>query len=312
MTTALSGKSATGHTHTVADVTDITATAAELNYTTDVTSLIQAQLDSKSGTSHNHSNATSSADGFMSNGDFQKLVGIATSANNYSHPSGDGNLHIPATGASNDGKVLTAGSTAGSLSWASTAGILKSFVSYTASTTVAAASYPTGATQFIAWVYGGGGGGGNNTQANAGFSGDGGQGAKLLRVGTLGGTSLSIVIGTAGTHSGTPGAVIATGSTGGTTTLTPNGASASAAISAPGGTGGIGGNAMTDGTDGTIEFYGEAAAPHTRGAGNTPANTTHIKHTGKGWGGAGSHTNTVQITRNGTDGGPGWVGILYF
>jgi hypothetical protein len=55
MTTALSGKSATGHTHSVSGITDLTASAAELNYTTDVTSLIQAQIDSKSGTSHNHS-----------------------------------------------------------------------------------------------------------------------------------------------------------------------------------------------------------------------------------------------------------------
>jgi hypothetical protein len=54
MTTALSGKAATGHTHTVAGITDLTSTAAELNYTTDVTSLIQAQLDLKSGTSHAH------------------------------------------------------------------------------------------------------------------------------------------------------------------------------------------------------------------------------------------------------------------
>lgn len=38
--------------------------------------------------------------------------------NNYSHPSGDGNLHVPATGTSNSGKVLKAGSTAGSISWA--------------------------------------------------------------------------------------------------------------------------------------------------------------------------------------------------
>jgi len=33
------------------------------------------------------------------------------------HPSGEGNLHVPATGTANDGKVLTAGATAGSLSW---------------------------------------------------------------------------------------------------------------------------------------------------------------------------------------------------
>ncbi len=47
-----------------------------------------------------------------------KLAGIAENANNYTHPTGDGNLHVPATSTTNDGKVLTAGPTAGSLSWA--------------------------------------------------------------------------------------------------------------------------------------------------------------------------------------------------
>lgn len=37
--------------------------------------------------------------------------------NNYSHPTGDGNLHVPATGTTNNGKVLKAGSTAGSIAW---------------------------------------------------------------------------------------------------------------------------------------------------------------------------------------------------
>lgn len=46
-----------------------------------------------------------------------KLSGIAAGANNYVHPTGDGNQHIPATGTSNSGKVLTAGSTAGSAAW---------------------------------------------------------------------------------------------------------------------------------------------------------------------------------------------------
>ena len=41
----------------------------------------------------------------------------------YVHPSGDGNLHVPATSTTNNGKFLKAGSTAGSLSWA---GILAS------------------------------------------------------------------------------------------------------------------------------------------------------------------------------------------
>lgn len=35
----------------------------------------------------------------------------------YTHPTGDGNLHVIATSTENDGKVLTAGPTAGSLSW---------------------------------------------------------------------------------------------------------------------------------------------------------------------------------------------------
>lgn len=36
----------------------------------------------------------------------------------YTHPTGDGNLHVPTTGTSNSGKVLKAGTTAGSLTWA--------------------------------------------------------------------------------------------------------------------------------------------------------------------------------------------------
>lgn len=40
---------------------------------------------------------------------------------NYSHPTGDGNLHVPATGTGNNGKVLKAGGTAGSIAWAALA-----------------------------------------------------------------------------------------------------------------------------------------------------------------------------------------------
>lgn len=46
-----------------------------------------------------------------------KLAGIEDNANNYTHPEGDGNLHVPETGTTNANKVLTAGATAGSLSW---------------------------------------------------------------------------------------------------------------------------------------------------------------------------------------------------
>jgi len=45
------------------------------------------------------------------------LLNVADGATNYVHPSGDGNLHVPATSTTNSGKVLTAGATAGALSW---------------------------------------------------------------------------------------------------------------------------------------------------------------------------------------------------
>jgi hypothetical protein len=45
--TALDGKSATGHTHTVSNITDLTASAVELNYCHGVTSAIQTQIDGK-------------------------------------------------------------------------------------------------------------------------------------------------------------------------------------------------------------------------------------------------------------------------
>jgi hypothetical protein len=44
-------------------------------------------------------------------------VPISTEYNFYTHPTGDGNLHVPATSTTNSGRVLTAGATAGSLSW---------------------------------------------------------------------------------------------------------------------------------------------------------------------------------------------------
>ena len=61
--------------------------------------------------------ASTGAAGSMSAADKIKLDGIATAATNYTHPTGDGNLHVIATGTSNSGKVLTAGASAGSLSW---------------------------------------------------------------------------------------------------------------------------------------------------------------------------------------------------
>lgn len=46
-----------------------------------------------------------------------KLDGVEAGANKYVHPTEDGNLHVPFTGTTNNGKVLMAGSSAGALSW---------------------------------------------------------------------------------------------------------------------------------------------------------------------------------------------------
>ena len=77
----VAGKAPTSHNHTVANITDLTATATELNYMDGVTSSVQAQLDSKAASGHGHDAATTSADGFMTAAMVTKLNGIATGAN---------------------------------------------------------------------------------------------------------------------------------------------------------------------------------------------------------------------------------------
>lgn len=62
-------------------------------------------------------NATGQKGGLLSAADKVKLDGIAAGANKYAHPSGDGNQHVPATGTINNGKLLQAGATAGSMQW---------------------------------------------------------------------------------------------------------------------------------------------------------------------------------------------------
>lgn len=40
-----------------------------------------------------------------------------TNTGDYTHPTDDGNLHVPANSTTNSGKVLTAGASAGSYTW---------------------------------------------------------------------------------------------------------------------------------------------------------------------------------------------------
>ena len=63
------------------------------------------------------STATQTENGLLSAEDKEKLDGIAAGANKYTHPATDGNKHVPATGTTNDGKILMAGSTSGNFAW---------------------------------------------------------------------------------------------------------------------------------------------------------------------------------------------------
>ena len=98
------GLSVGGYSHTI-DVSDFVnkSVASHTHPISDITNL-QSTLDGKASTSHSHSVATASANGFMSSGDKSKLDGIASGANNYVHPTGNGYNHIPSGGSS--GKFL--------------------------------------------------------------------------------------------------------------------------------------------------------------------------------------------------------------
>lgn len=70
-----------------------------------------------SGGSDTIPDATTTNSGLLSSSDKLKLDGIASEANKYVHPTSDGYHHIPATGTTNNQKVLKSGNTAGSEYW---------------------------------------------------------------------------------------------------------------------------------------------------------------------------------------------------
>ncbi len=116
--TTLDGKAASSHTHAIADVTNLQTTldgkaaSSHTHAIADVTNL-QSTLNGKASTSV----ATTAVNGLMSAADKSKLDGIPAGGSSYTHPTGDGNLHVPATGTTSAGMFLEAGSTAGALSW---------------------------------------------------------------------------------------------------------------------------------------------------------------------------------------------------
>ncbi len=121
-----------------------TITNTAPNVTTNITTAHNATnvvVNSSDGTNGTINSATPTLAGVMTATDKSKLDGITTGATanvgtvtsiatsgaitggtvtstgTISHSTADGYLHVPATGTTNNGKVLTAGATAGSLSW---------------------------------------------------------------------------------------------------------------------------------------------------------------------------------------------------
>ncbi len=120
------------HTHAYGSLTSIPATFAPSAHNHSWTEITSGKPTTLAGygitdaapSSHVGAGGTAHADvvaagaaGFITGADKTKLDGVSTSANNYTHPTGDGNLHVPATSNTNNTRVLKAGATAGSGAW---------------------------------------------------------------------------------------------------------------------------------------------------------------------------------------------------
>ena len=101
------------------DLISTTISGGDINHTPSSDTVYDALLY-KSDIEHSHVDATTSGNGFLSITDKTKLDGIEEGANNYSHPTGDGNLHIPANSTTSSGMVLTASEQAGVYTWEET------------------------------------------------------------------------------------------------------------------------------------------------------------------------------------------------
>ena len=81
VSTALAGKSDTSHTHLLSAITDVTATAAEINYLTGVSSAIQTQINGKQDAiANSDAIAQGSTNLFLLSSERTKLTGIQAGA----------------------------------------------------------------------------------------------------------------------------------------------------------------------------------------------------------------------------------------
>jgi hypothetical protein len=83
------------------------------NFATTIATAIAAKVDKVAGKQLTTEDFTTAS--------LTKLNGIATGANLYTHPTTDGNMHVPATSTTNNLKVLKAGATAGVFAWGNVA-----------------------------------------------------------------------------------------------------------------------------------------------------------------------------------------------
>lgn len=101
------------------DKGDITVSGSGTTFTIDAGAVNNAKL-ANVGTSTIKGRATagSGSPEDLTAAQVRTILNVADGANNYVHPTGDGNLHVPATSTTNNGEFLKAGATAGSIAWA--------------------------------------------------------------------------------------------------------------------------------------------------------------------------------------------------
>lgn len=94
----LDGKSATGHTHTISDISGVTASVTEINFLVGVDSSIQDQIDGKAASSHTHPQSA-----------ITNLVSDLSSKANLSGATFSGNVEVP--GMTVTGNLVVQGTT---------------------------------------------------------------------------------------------------------------------------------------------------------------------------------------------------------
>ena len=128
---ALDAKADTSHSHVVADISDLTATATELNYMDGVTSNVQTQLNAKAASSHTH-NSYVNQNAFSNVTIGETTISADTTTDTLTLVAGSNITLTP--DATNDKITIAAKDTTYSTGTATTAGLTKLYGSTGSST----------------------------------------------------------------------------------------------------------------------------------------------------------------------------------